>query len=124
MYKWEAYTGHGAIIFGVNKTKEKAKWVIEDFTERNKKNSYKLIGHVIKETEAKSSSYSNDFQKKYPKGYKVLSPRDVIALRMAKVSNMNDAADFIENTSKKNHTEAFEYVFKLSNTVKKYSIKY
>ena len=35
VYKFEMYTQKGVVIFGVAKTKNLAKWVIDDFTERN-----------------------------------------------------------------------------------------
>lgn len=124
VYKWEAYTKKGALVIGVNKSKADAQWTIEDFTKRNAKNSYKPIGYVIKKSNKNSLEFYNGFKKKFPKGYKVLMPRDVIALRMIKVGSMNEAADFIDNVTEKNHDEAFEYVFKLSNTFKNYSINY
>lgn len=124
IYKWEAYTAKGALIYGVNKSKEDAEWVIKDFTKRNEKNSYKPIGFVIKKAKNNSIEQFYNFKKKYTKGYKVLMPRDVIALRMIKVSSLKDAANFIESVTKKNHDEAFEYVFKLSNSFKSYSISY
>ena len=124
LYKWEAYTAKGALIFGVSKSKEDAEWVIEDFTKRNEKNSYKPIGFIVKKAKNNSIEQFYTFKKKFPKGYKVLMPRDVIALRLIKVSSMKDAANFIENVTKKNHDEAFEYVFKLSNSFKSFSINY
>jgi len=124
IHKWEAYTAYGAIIFGVTKSKAEAEWVIKDFTKRNKKNIYKPIGHIIKPTEITSLDYIRNFKKKYPKGYKVLGQRDLIALRMIKVSSLNSAASFIESVTKKNNSEAFEYVFKLNNNFKTYSIEY
>jgi len=124
VYKWEAYTAQGVIIFGVNKTKADAEWTIKDFTKRNQKNTYKPITYVIKQTETTSASYFQNFKKKYPRGYKVLMQRDVIALRLIKVKSMNSAASFIESVTKKNNSEAFEYVFKLSNNFKTYSINY
>ena len=124
VYKWEAYTQKGALVFGVSKSKADAEWVIKDFTKRNIKNAYKPIGHVIKKSDINSTEFLKTFKKKYPKGYKVLMPRDVIALRMIKISNMNNAADFIDSVTKKNHDEAFQYLFKLSNNFKSYSISY
>jgi len=124
VYKWEAYTSHGAIIFGVSKTKSDAEWVISDFTERNKKNAYKPIDHIIKPVKATSIDFIASFKKKYPKGYKVLGHQDLTALRMIKVSSINSAASFIENVTDKNNSEAFEYVFKLNNNFKTYSIEY
>jgi len=123
-YKWEAYTSHGVIIFGVNKSKADAEWVIEDFTKRNQKNAYKPIGHIIKEVEITSPGYFAKFKKKYPKGYKVLMQRDVIALRMIKISNLTEAANFIESVTKKNKDEAFQHVFNLSNNFRRYTIDY
>lgn len=124
VYKWEAYTSHGVVIFGVNKTKAEAEWVINDFTKRNKKNAYEPIGHVIVKTETTSLDYFKKFKDKHSRGYKVLMQRDVIALRMMKVSNMNEAANFIASVTKKDKNEAFEYVFKLSNNYKTYTIDY
>ena len=124
LYKWEAYTKKGALVIGVNKSKADAEWVIKDFTKRNEKNVYKPIGFIIKKAKNNSIERFYTFKKKYPKGYKVLMPRDVIALRMIKVSGINDASDFIESVTKKEHSEAFEYVFKLSNDFKTYSINY
>ena len=124
IYQWEAYTSKGALIYGVNKSKADAEWVIEDFTKRNEKNSYKPIGFVIKKSTTNSFEYFEKFKKRFPKGYRVLMPRDLIALRMIKVSNMNDAAAFIESVTKKTNDEAFDYVFKLSNNFKSYSINY
>lgn len=124
IYKWEAYTAKGALIFGVSKSKSDAEWTINDFTKRNEKNSYKPIGFVIKKAKNNSLEQFDAFKRKFPKGYKFLSSRDVIALRMIKVSSMKDAANFIDSMTKKNHDEAFEYVFKLSNSFKSYSINY
>jgi len=122
VYKWEAYTAKGALIFGVSPSKSNAEWVIEDFTKRNEDNAYKPIGFTIKKIETPSTNYVEKFKKKYPKGYNVLSHRNVIALRMAKVSSLNAAATFIESVTKKNNTEAFDYIFKLSNSFKTYGI--
>ena len=124
LYKWEAYTTKGALVIGVNKSKADAEWTIKDFTKRNEKNAYKPIGFIIKKAKNNSIEQYYSFKKKYTKGYKVIMPRDVIALRMIKVSSINDAANFIEKVTKKEHSEAFEYVFKLSNNFKTYSINY
>ena len=124
VFKFEIYTAKGVIVFGVAETKEHAQWIVDDFYKRNAKTVFKPYNYVIKKSITTKRNYFDRFKSICPKGYKVLTQRDIIAFRIIKVDGVGLAIDFIQKTTAKNAQESNDYVYDLSSNLKDYRIGY
>lgn len=123
VYKWEAYTAKGVLVFGVSRTKETAEKIIKDFAKRNWNTSAKPLYDHIESTTTENEAYFETFAALCPKGYVILSTAEMAALNVFERDGIKNAAVYFDKLSTdKTYLESMEHVAKLFNDFKPYRI--
>lgn len=122
LFKFEAYSGSGIILFGVATSYERAQWIIKDFKYRNRKNKYKPVNSVIKQSVTTDMSYFRKYRVLFPKGYQLLYPHDLTIYRILKVEGKPQAITYTEQAKEFSYDQAIDYVNTLETEYPKYRI--
>ncbi len=123
VYKWEAYTASGVIIFGVNRSKRLAQNSFADFFKRNEYSKYKPYHFIVRKSITEDPNYFKLFEAYCPKGYRLLYGKDQAILRICKKEGLSKAAEYYKLISNKPKLMAFTYVRNLYENFMPYRLR-
>ncbi|WP_103070818.1 hypothetical protein [Aquimarina sediminis] len=118
VYKWEGFTRNNVLVFGVTKTKEDAKTIIDDFNTRNWHTNYRILHFNIVKDTVKHKGYEDYFtvfNERFPKGYYLLSIKEHLATEIYEKEGLFAAIEYyrkakeIPYLASKNHLENLLY---------------
>ena len=129
--KWEVPTKTGGILFGISHSKADAKYIIEDFKERNKRTKYDITDYqpVYMFTTIKVENYNDDPVKIFKKltqnkGYRVFAKEDLESLTILKKSDLQTAAKHYSKSRNVSLDYALNRVTEISTLYTEYRILY
>ncbi|QKX07722.1 hypothetical protein HN014_22240 (plasmid) [Aquimarina sp. TRL1] len=97
VYKWQGFTRNNVLVFGVTPTEVLAQSKIDDFNKRNWNTNYRIVHSTIIKDTVKHIGYEDYFKvfnKRFPKGYYLLSVKEHIATEIYKKEGLFQAIDY------------------------------